>query len=97
MTKCKLEIKNLSEKYKIGDCFISTNEQIVMITYDKYYMKYSLVVIAENVTNEKSNIICKGNRWDSRIFETLDEINEFINESEYLTRHIRSFTVIIND
>lgn len=97
MTKCKLKRKNLSENYKIGDCFISTNEQIVMITYDNDDMKYLLVVIAENGIDEKSYIVCKGNLWDSRKFETLDEINEFINENEHLSRHIKSFTITIND
>lgn len=96
MTKCKLKRKNLSENYKIGDCFISTNEQIVMITYDNDNMEYLLVVIAENGIDEKSSIVCKGNLWDSRKFETLDEINEFINEKEHLIRHINSFTVTIN-
>lgn len=94
MTKCNFNIK-LKGSYEVGDCFLSVDNQLVMITYDNDSEKYLLVVIASKTKNE--NIMHKGEMWDSRRFDTLDSINSFINENENLIRHINSFTVTIND
>lgn len=82
--------------FEVGDVFISDLKQTVLLC-EVAKNKYKLIVTSNKEINDKDSICMAGEYWDGEEFDSIEEINKFINECDELEFYVENVTVQLKD